>query len=148
MSMLAKLKALSPSESALLAGAMVTLGIAALAIAIVPFRRIARFVAQRPARPAPAMAERERIIAEVRWAVRTCARRAPWRAKCFEQSLAALWLLRRRGIAANLHYGVAQRTGQGLAAHAWLRAGADDVVGCEHSNEFIELARFGQAPPV
>ena len=146
--MLAKLKALSLSECALLARAMAALAVAALVIAVVSFRRIARFVAHRPVRPEPAGADRERIIGEVRWAVRACARRAPWRAKCFEQSLAALWLLRRRGIAANLHYGLAQRSGQGLAAHAWLRAGSDDVVGCEHSGEFTELARFGQAPPV
>jgi hypothetical protein len=139
---LAKVKALSPMERALLVSAMAALAIAALVIVLVPFRWIAKMVSHGPARPAPSEADRARIIRAVRWAVQACARRVPWRAKCFEQSLAALWLLRRRGIAANLHYGVAQRTGQGLAAHVWLRAGPDDIVGCEYSSEFTELARF------
>ena len=140
--MLTKLKALSSSERALLAAAMFAVAVAALVIAVVPFRHIAAYASRRPARPAPAGDDWVRMIGEVRWAVQACARRAPWRAKCFEQSLAALWLLRRRGIATTLHYGVAQRAGQGLAAHAWVRAGADEIVGCESSSEFTELARF------
>lgn len=142
MTRLAKLKALSPSERAVLLEALAALALAALVVAVVPFRRIASFVARRPRRAAPTPADRARIIAEVRWAVAAGARRAPWRQKCFEQGLAAQWLLRRRGIAAKLHYGVAKAADQGLAAHVWLRAEGDDIVGCENSAAFTELARF------
>jgi len=65
----------------------------------------------------------------------------PWRAKCIEQGFAAQWMLRRRAVPAVLHYGVAKRDGA-LAAHVWVRSGANDVIGCENSNEFSEVAQF------
>lgn len=94
--------------------------------------------------PAVRTAESQSLgaIAQVRWAVRKCARHVPWRAKCFEQALAAQLMLRRRGVETALHYGVRRRPADGLEAHVWLRAGALDVVGCENADEFTEVARF------
>jgi hypothetical protein len=140
MTFFAKLRGRSVGEYALLSEAMVALAIGALSLAILPFRRVVAFV-DRPA-PRSCGSERARIIAGVRWGVAACARRVPWRAKCFEQGLAAVWMLQRRGIAATLHYGVATDAERGLIAHVWVRARGQDVIGCETKSAFTEVARF------
>lgn len=78
----------------------------------------------------------------IRWAIVACARRVPWRALCFEQGLAAQFMLRRRGIASVLYYGAAPDTKQGLSAHVWVRDGNVDVVGCEVASAYAVLATF------
>ncbi len=142
---LARLRILSSAERRLIAEAVAVLAVAALMIALLPFRRVAG-LARRPRGAAAERAEQPRLIGEVRWAVAACARRVPWRAKCLEQGFAAQWMLRRRSVPAVLHYGVARRD-EGLVAHAWVRAGAADVIGCENEGEFTEVARFPAADP-
>jgi hypothetical protein len=137
----ARLRALSWPDRALLAEALVVLSLAALAVALAPFRTIDRF-AGRPSRSAPPRDARQ-AIARVAWAVRAGARRAPLRAKCFEQGLAAAWMLRRRGVSTLLHYGAA-REDDNLVAHVWVTAGDDDVIGCENKDRFAELVRLGK----
>jgi len=61
---------------------------------------------------------------------------------CFEQGLAAQLMLRRRGIASVLYFGVAPNDQNGLAAHVWVRDGDVDVVGGESASEFAVLATF------
>ncbi|HWK36706.1 lasso peptide biosynthesis B2 protein [Sphingomonas sp.] len=116
------------------------LAVASLAVRLAPFRRIAASASRPPARPAPADAAA--IVERVGWAVRAAARRARFRAVCIEQGLAAQWMLRRRGIAATMHYGVARDPERGLIAHVWVRTGDRDVVGGESADRFTLLARF------
>ena len=137
---LARFRILSSAERRLIAEAVAVLAIAAFMIALFPFRRVAAH-ARRLEGAAAGRTEQLRLIGEVRWAVAACARRVPWRAKCLEQGFAAQWMLRRRSVPAVLHYGVARRDGE-LIAHAWVRAGPVDVIGCENLGEFTELARF------
>jgi hypothetical protein len=75
------------------------------------------------------------------------ARRVPFRAKCFEQGLTAQWMLRRRGIASTLFYGIARDRDRALSAHVWVRAGAFDVVGCDNIADFATVAQFPAAQP-
>lgn len=140
MSAGARARRLTWREFAILAEAMAALGVAAFMVSAVSFRRIAGFassgtVSGHDMTPLA-------TVARVRWAVRAAARRAPWRAKCFEQGLAALWMLRRRGSPATLYYGLARAPEAGLKAHVWVRAGELGVVGCENAGDFAELARF------
>ena len=128
------------SERRLLAEAVAALGVASFMIALVPFRKVAA-LARLPEAPQPTPSEQLERIMIVRWAIAASARRVPWRAKCIEQGFAAQWMLRRRAVPAVLHYGVARRYGA-LAAHVWVRSGANDVIGCENSNEFSEVAQF------
>ena len=116
------------------------LAAASVTVKVAPFRTIARGAARVPTRAAPADADR--VIATVAWAVRAAAHRAHFRAVCIEQGLAAQWMLRRRGIAGTIHYGVAQDPERGLIAHVWVRVGEHDVVGCESAGQFTLLARF------
>lgn len=78
---------------------------------------------------------------EVSWAVTAAARRVPWRAKCLEQGLAAQAMLRRRGLASVLHYGVKSEAG-GLRAHVWITIDGRNVVGGPMAVGYSEVARF------
>ncbi len=71
----------------------------------------------------------------------------PWRTMCFEQGLAAHWMLRRRKRPSTLYYGAATFDGE-LKAHVWVKSGDRDVVGCENADEYALLARFPDEPPV
>lgn len=128
------------AERRLLVEAVAALALASFLIALVPFRKVAA-LARLPEAGGLEPSEQLRHIEAVRWAVAASARRVPWRAKCIEQGFAAHWMLRRRGVPAVLHYGVARRDG-GLAAHVWVRSGANDVIGCENSGDFSEVAHF------
>jgi hypothetical protein len=139
MRILRRLATLTRHEWALALEATIALGVAALRIAVLPFHRVVSTAGRGDALPA---VEREEQVARVRWAVVACARRLPWRTKCFEQGLAAQSMLRRRGIPSSLHYGLAKREDRQLIAHVWLKSGSLDVVGCENIEDFVEFACF------
>lgn len=118
---------------------MVTLG--ALSVRLLPFRRIARLASGRRVR-GNALSDWREPAGRVAWAVRAAGRRAPFRVVCFQEGLAAHWMLRRRGAPSQLHYGAAlDRTG-GLSSHVWVRIGDTDVIGCELAGGFRLLASF------
>lgn len=135
---LVRARRLSWPERAILAEATAALAVSAMMLSTLPFRRVVR----RAGRVDLSVGATEDSIAPVRWAVCAVARRVPWRAKCFEQGLAAQWMLRRRGIAGTLYYGLARNGTGRLKAHVWVRAGDLDVVGCENAGDFAEMARF------
>jgi Transglutaminase-like superfamily len=67
----------------------------------------------------------------VRGVASAALRRLPISASCLERSLALEWLLRRRGVAAEMRLGVRQAAG-GIEAHAWVEFEdlvLDDVAG-------------------
>ncbi|QIK95130.1 lasso peptide biosynthesis B2 protein [Sphingomonas sp. HDW15A] len=91
-----------PASPALLAKAGAAILAATMAIRFRSFRTIAESLDEGgDGRPETAY--------WIRRAVAAWGRRLPWRAKCFEQGLAAAWMLRRRGRAYDLHYGAAQK---------------------------------------
>jgi hypothetical protein len=117
--------------------------IASAVVRAVPFRRVMRWTRLSREREA---ADPE-SIAEIQRTILAAARRVPWRALCFEQGLTAAWMLRRRGFAADVHYGAATIDGE-LKAHVWVRSAGRDVVGCENSDDYALLARFPDDSPV
>lgn len=111
---------------------------ASLAIRWLPFRRVAAMAGD-----AGAISGQDAVrAARVAWAVEAGARRLPWRIVCFQKGLSAHWMLRRRGLASVLRYGVRQSADTGLEAHVWVTSGAQDVIGCEVAGDFAEVARF------
>jgi len=131
---------LSPTNRRLAAESVMTLGLAALVVAFLPFRWISALV-RFPECAIDDVGEQQRAIAAVRWAVRVSSRRVPWRAKCLEQALAVHWMLRRRSVTTVIHYGIAKRI-DGLGAHAWVSAGSIQVIGFESADEFGEVVQF------
>jgi hypothetical protein len=127
-----------PPPPALLAEAGAAILAASLAVRLVPFRTLA----ERLSRGAKGKAAADADTAYwLRRAVLAWAKRLPWRALCFEQGLAAFALLRRRGLAATMHYGAATIDGE-LKAHVWVTSGETEVVGCENKEDYGLLARF------
>jgi hypothetical protein len=127
-----------PAPPALLVEAGIAIIAASLAIRLVPFRTLAERLSR--GEPGPVAADGETAY-WLRRAVLAWARRLPWRTLCFEQGLAAFALLRRRSLAATLHYGAATAEGE-LKAHVWVTSGGTEVVGCENREDYGLLARF------
>jgi hypothetical protein len=86
--------------------------------------------------------KRANKVQRVRWAIITTAARVPWRALCFQQGLAAQFMLRRRGIPSVLYYGAAQDERSGLYTHVWVVDDDVDVIGGEIAHRFAILAAF------
>ena len=133
---------LSWHDRLLLVESTLRLACAAAAVAMLPFRHIAGMASRPLRRSEPAPDVRIAMVRRVRWAVRATARRVPWPAVCYQQGLAAHWMLRRRGIPSLLYYGAAPDPDAGLAAHVWVRDGDIDVVGGEIAERYAVLATF------
>jgi hypothetical protein len=142
--------ALGLADWVLLSEAAICLALARLALRFVPFERIGRrlgvFVSPQEARArgaAPTDPTRAARLAErVGWAVRAAARHVPFAAVCLPQAIAARMMLRRRGVASVLHFGVAKGTGEPFDAHAWLDAAGVEVTGFPVAGAFTELGCF------
>jgi hypothetical protein len=122
----------------MLAEALAALALASLAVALLPFRRVAALASSTGRGPARTDAE---AVRRARSALIGWARRVPWRAVCFQKGLAVHWMLRRRGIPSVLLYG-ARRDGEGLAAHVWVDVDGETVIGGDEAPNFACLARF------
>ena len=111
-----KFLALAPAERALLAQSALRLTITAGGLRLFGFKRIYAWLDRVGPEPEPPQAMDEaRRLAD---GVRRAARPLPY-ASCLPRSLALWWLLRRRGIPANIHVGVKKEKGD-FRAHAWV----------------------------
>jgi hypothetical protein len=137
-----RLLRLSVSNKLVLVEAFMSLSAASLAIKLLPFRRTVETMSFHARRGEPGPAEQNRLVAQCRWAVAVWADRVPWRVVCFQRGLTLHLLLRRRGIASLLHYGVAQSKEEGLRAHVWISVGDRLVMGGEEAAGFTCLATF------
>jgi hypothetical protein len=123
-----------------LAEALATLALASLAIKLAPFKRVVQAAGRRDI-PERAPIDRA-LVEQCRWSVDAAANRVPWKAVCFQRGLALHLMLRRRGVPSVLHYGVAQTSGRGLAAHVWVSAGGEVVLGGKEAPDYVCLATF------
>ena len=139
MSIVASLRRRSARDIGVLAEAVLMLTAASICVATIPFRRVIALAASQRPNLSPASPAVARRIAD---AISVCAKRAPWPSVCFQQGLAAHWMLRRRGCSSTLHYGARQPAYRRLEAHVWVRSGDQDVVGCERADEFGLLSTF------
>ncbi|WP_374405290.1 lasso peptide biosynthesis B2 protein [Pelagerythrobacter sp.] len=136
--------------------AFVLLGLARLAILILPFRLYAPLLGQRR----PQQAERDwregpsldppqdgRAFA-IKQAIRVAARLTPWRSVCLPQALVAAALMRPLGIGFTAHLGVTRDDeGAGpMQAHAWTVAGGAIVTGAGQLARYTRVARFVHDP--
>lgn len=140
MRTLRRLSSLPARDLALLAESVAALAVAAAAIRLLPFRRLVERIEAAPIAASICAVEAERVA----WAVAAAARRVPWRAVCFQQGLAGYWMLRRRGLAAMLHYGLGTRDA-GLAGHVWLSVDGRVLLGGEQVPDFQHVISFPRA---
>lgn len=132
---------LSRSKQLVLAEGFVMLGLASAAIRLLPFRRVVA-AAGLWSGATRARGWSDGTVCTVQWAIRTCAKRVPWKAVCFQRGLALHLMLRRRGAASVLHYGVSQAGIDGLSAHVWVSLDGRDVIGGEQAPGFTCLASY------
>ena len=121
----------------LLVETLVTLVAASGAIRLLPFRRVVR-IADRSGTPRRRRGDVPTLI----WAVEALARRMPWRTVCFQKGLTLHLMLRRRGIASLLHYGVGRGDADELAAHVWVSVDGEIVQGGDVVDRFRCLATY------
>jgi hypothetical protein len=117
-------------------------------MAFLPFRRIAAWLGT-PGAESPVMAPADeiRMAQEVSWAVGVLARRVPWDGRCLAQALAAMGMLRRRGLEGTVSFGVCQGESAGFDAHAWLRLGSCVVTGGPDHQRFKVITTFARKQP-
>ena len=132
---------LSGANKLVLAESLVTLALVSLAIRLLPFRLVVKAARGGAASPAATADERTSVI-RCRWAVEKWSDRVPWRTVCFQKGLTLHMMLRRRGIASILHYGVMQNRERGLTAHVWVSESDRIIMGGETAADYQELACF------
>lgn len=128
----------------LIVEASAALAMMSAAVRFLPFRRAVRMGSRMLSGAAPD--DRTEILGDARWSVVAAAGAVPWRAVCLQQGLALQWMLRRRGIDAVLHYGLAKEKGAKLEAHAWVSVGDNLVIGGEIASKFRCVATFPEVP--
>lgn len=146
---LRKLRARSWRERALLLEALLSIGLARVAIRALPFRRVAAmFHLEQGESTGSLPLELVDRAARVGWAVRTASIRVPRQSTCLTQGLAGMAMLRRRDIPGTLTLGVAKGRTQSepIEAHAWLRCGDTILTGGSGHVTFTVISSFRMAP--
>jgi hypothetical protein len=140
---------LDAGRRALLVEAAAWLLVARVALALVPFPRLARrfgtFAPPTDSRVRdarlPAASGPSRLAEQIGWAVTRAAPHLPFRAACLAQAMAARIMLGRRGVASVLHVGAASAQDPS-ETHAWLDAAGVEVTGYPAANDAVEIACF------
>lgn len=132
---------LPPGECLRTAEAVVAVGLAYVLLKALPSARVLSILGFREgASPGRGGVDEARALAVSR-ALARAARNLPFQAVCLPQALAAALMLRRRGLAAEVHFGVAKRDGD-LHAHAWSRCGDVVVSGGHECGDFAPISVF------
>jgi hypothetical protein len=113
--------------------------LARLAVRCLPANRLIAWASRAPRRVNRFAGHQADLIAR---AIAAVGDKQWMRAKCLPRALAAQAMLRRRGIASKLCFGVA-REGEALAAHAWLELGQQAIVGGSIAPRYTRLVEFG-----
>lgn len=129
----------------LLCEALAALALARIAMACLPFRRVAAWLGT-PGTETPSTATpgEIRLADQIGWAVGSLARRVPWDARCLAQALAATWMLRRRGLEGTVSFGADRGESHQFLAHAWLRFGPRLVTGGAGHERFKIFTTFAR----
>ena len=131
---------LDRSKRILLVEAIGAVCVASLAVKLLPFKAAIR-LGSRASVPA-CSTSRADVLSDVRWAIDAATRNLPWNAVCIHRGLATQWMLRRRGIDARLHYGLAKDDEKALRAHVWVDALGETLVGGDEAGDYVRVATF------
>ena len=145
MQRLRKFLRLSSFDCRLFVEAAIWLGIARLAVLVVPFRRIAPFLGRHMAEsPQTTESEHKEIAERISWVVQTASRHMPWECKCLTQAIAGKGMFKRRGLRTTLYLGVAKDGDENLKAHAWLRSDDIIVTGARGMDQCAVVSTFAE----
>lgn len=65
-----------------------------------------------------------------------------WESECLVKAIAGMKMLKRRGIASTIYFGIAKDESGKMTAHAWLRSGSYYVTGTEGMERFTVVGKF------
>lgn len=139
---LSKFVCLSSEKKVLFIEALYCLTLSRLALKVLPFRMIQRFMNRLPAQPEVRGDDRIRIREDVIWAISRASRFLPGKTVCFPQGITAQEMLRRRRIGTVLYYGATTKLYNGLTGHVWVKDGSHGVIGCEIASDYKLLAFY------
>ncbi len=143
----AKWRRRTRGERVLLLESFLMLGVARLAILLLPFSWLAVSLGKKKAKTD----EEENVSTSsvslarnIGKTVCSAANYTPWESVCLPQAVAVLWMLKRRGIAGVLYLGVAKHESDSekLAAHAWLCCGGVILIGAADYEKYTVVAMF------
>lgn len=137
----------SRREKALFLEAWLRLGWARFLVLTAPFPKLAgewgTFMLETFNDPPP----QPDFVRMVKEAVGSASRHTPWKSNCLPQAVAAMRMLKKRGLCATLYLGLRRGPDGGLAAHAWLRCGDVYVTGGS-SPRFTVVGTFAETQAV
>jgi hypothetical protein len=144
----ARARGLEPERRRVLIEAVVWLGLLRVAVAALPYRRVASLLRLTPSD----LGEASLISAAagghgaelIGWAVQAAAVRTPWLSTCLVQSLAGSAMLRRHHLPGIVYLGVARDTEGELIAHSWLRCGERILTGAAGYQRYSVIAAYHQ----
>jgi Transglutaminase-like superfamily len=140
--------ALTPADWIRLGSAWWVLLAVHLAVAILPFRKIAGWTERETSRSRLGAEGRREAAESRRWLrmVRTAACHHVVEMNCLRQALALRWLLAVQGISTELQIGV-HKTEERLLAHAWLELGGTPLgEDFDIGLKYLALAPAGNSP--
>ena len=121
--------------------AWLTLSFAKLLIIVFEFKRIAALIGN-PQVESPREMHEEKIIMDIEIAIIRGVKYVFFSSRCFDQSLAATFMLKRRKITSTIYFGL-NKKGEQLTAHAWVRCGEKIISGRLGYERFTAVAWFG-----
>lgn len=143
-SVVIRLRRLTWRQWLLLAEGFCSLGVAWIALRLVPFKRLAAGWGEPRTESAADTHTDSGPVDGVSWAVQTAGRRTPWRSTCLVQALSARWMLRRRGKASTIYFGLTKGEAGDLEAHAWLRCGTKVLTGARGRRRYTVVSAFAE----
>ena len=138
-----RLMRLPTAQRNVLLTAIFVLGIAFVAVAILPFKTVMKLSARQLGCN---VKQGSALPATMSSAVETAAKWVPWRCVCIHKGIAFQWLLRRAGVDAYLHYGVRTERHGKLSAHVWVDVDGETLMGAETKDGYALVATFPPGP--
>jgi hypothetical protein len=129
---LQRYRALDAGDRRLIREAAALLCLIRIGLGVLPFAVLRRAVGS-----SRKVTRAEFFPARVSWSVAAAARYVPFRTTCLTNALAVDGMMRRRGYATEIRFGVRPPEGGALAAHAWVEHDGKVVFG-----ETQDLARY------
>ncbi len=122
------------------------LALARTMLLLLPFRKLAPILGKKTLPSAEQDDElqyQQEKLRRIGTAILRAGRRSPWRTECFEQALAAKFMLKVRRMKSIVFFGVSKNKQKGnFSAHAWLKCGSYIVTGNKHLEQFTVIACF------
>ncbi len=131
-----KWRALPSADRRLLLEASSRMALAWIVLRIIPFAWLARSLSQTKESAVP-----PDEIRKIRWAVESIARHSPFPLMCVPQGFGAAWMLKVRGAAPRMHFGVAHGD-NGFESHVWVELNGVPVVGHRVAGRFTLMKTF------